>query len=196
MTLIETEPLESPKPHRFTRDEYYRLADMGMFQDQRVERIFGEIVDMAPQNNPRYLSISLAAKELERVFSHGYWIRPQGPLSLGDDSDPEPDIAVVKGAMRDFKDHPTTALLVVEVSDSTLRFDRTIKAALYAKQGIADYWLININGKNLEVRRNPIQDSTLPTGWKYATLLVFDVTDDVAPLARPEAKIRVASMLP
>ncbi len=142
------------------------------------------------------MCVNLVAAALQKAFGKGYWVRTQGPLSLAGHSDPEPDVAVVKGEMRDFKSHPTTAILVVEVSDSTLRYDQKIKAALYAQQGIADYWVININRSTVEVRRDPVKDPASPTGWNHASAHVHKTADTISPLAIPTAKIPLADMLP
>lgn len=196
MTLLETHTQESPRPHRFTREEYYQMADAGLFQNQRVELIEGEIIDMAPQHNPHYLGISLTAAALQKVFAEGYWVRSQAPLSVGNESEPEPDVAVVKGDMRSYKDHPTSALLVVEVSDSTLAFDRTRKAALYASRGINDYWIINVAQSYVEVMRQPAKDPTSKWGWSYRSITTLRPPQSIAPLARPDAQIPVAELLP
>ena len=109
-----------------------------------MELIEGEVVDMPPQKNAHYTAILLAQRALERAFGPNYVVRVQGPLDLGERSQPEPDLAVVPGSPRDYRDHPKTASLVVEVSDSTLVFDRERKARLFAKAGIPEYWIINL----------------------------------------------------
>src|SRR5258708_5577650 len=109
-------PVAEPITRRWTREEYYRMADDGYFNGQRVELIGGEIVVMSPQNPRHFSEIKRVETQLEFVFDHGYWIRTQGPLSFGLTSDPEPDLAVVRGTVDDYSDtHPTTALLVVEI---------------------------------------------------------------------------------
>ena len=110
---------------------------------------------MSPQNFAHYAAIDKAAEVLRGVFGPGFWVRTQAPLELGQSSDPEPDVSVVAGRREDYSDHPTTAVLVVEVSDTTLAFDRGDKANLYAAAGIADYWVIDVNGRRVEVYRDP-----------------------------------------
>ena len=156
--MTARQPPEMPPPHRFTREEYYQMADQGFFDGIRVELIDGEIVDMAPQKNPHYLSINIAARALTTAFGENYWIRAPGPLHLAEACEPEPDVAVVNGPMDSYTDHPTSAHLVVEVSDSTLRFDRGKKASLYARAGIQDYWIINLTDSCVEVLREPVED--------------------------------------
>jgi Uma2 family endonuclease len=196
MTLTVEQSLEAPQPHRFTREEYYRMGELGFFDGHRVELIEGEIIDMAPQKNPHFLSISLVARALGKAFGTEYWVRVQGPLHLISNSEPEPDIAVVPGPMESYKKHPTTALLVVEVSETTLRFDRGEKASLYARAGIKDYWLVNLVGNCVEVMREPAEDAGAALGWRYGSVVTVRVGENVSPLAKGESKIAVADLLP
>ncbi|MCL2641153.1 MAG: Uma2 family endonuclease [Phycisphaerales bacterium] len=187
--------VESPTPHRFTREEYYRLGELGMFEGQRVELIEGEIVDMAPQLTPHAMATSLALQALQKAFP-GYLVRIQMPLSFGA-SEPEPDLAIVTGQPRDYPTgHPQTALLVVEVSESTLRYDRTRKASLYARAGIKDYWVLNLVKNCLEVMRGPVEDGNAEFGWRYASVTTLKSGDLVSPLAKPQAVIAVTDLLP
>lgn len=120
----------------------------------------------------------------------GYTIRNQAPLALDEHSEPEPDIAVVKGAIRDFVNtHPRTAVLVIEVADSTLQYDRTTKARVYARNGIPEYWIVNIQDRQLEVYRQPV-------GQEYMERLVLDTNQMLACLAQPDHDISVADLLP
>jgi Uma2 family endonuclease len=121
----------------------------------------------------------------------------QGPLDLGPYSEPEPDVAVVPGPRARYAtQHPRTAVLVVEVSDTTLAYDRTHKASLYAAAGIEDYWIINLVDGQVEVRRDPVPDPIQPHGHTYATLTVLRPPASVAPLAAPGAGLAIADLLP
>ncbi|HZZ42159.1 MAG TPA: Uma2 family endonuclease [Tepidisphaeraceae bacterium] len=188
MTLIE------PHTRLFTRDEYYAMADLGLFNEQRVELIEGEILEKAPQKNPHFLTIALVQDALKTAFPAEFWIRPQGPLHFGDRNEPEPDIAVVRGIPRDFQDHPTTALLIVEVSETTLRYDRGRKARLYARFGIADYWIVNLVDRQLEICRKPIQDAA--GNWSYSEMRTLAADESIAALAAPQVAIAVSDLLP
>jgi len=98
------------------------------------------------------------------------------------------------GSPRDYRDaHPATALLIVEVADTTLLFDRTTKASLYARAGIADYWVLNLVDEVVEIHRNP-QRSTDTSGWHYAAVERYDLRDRVAPLTRPDRFIAVQDL--
>src|SRR5262245_27044206 len=141
--------LAEPRTRRWTRDEYYQMADLCWFQDQRVELIDEEIIERSPQRNQHSVALLLVEEALRAAFGNGFWIRTQLPLHLASESEPEPDVAVVPGRAREYHEHPTTALLVVEVSDATLGFDSKRKASLYASAHIADYWIVNLADERL-----------------------------------------------
>lgn len=187
---------EPPRPYKWTRDEYYRIVDLGLLVGRRVQLIDGEIIEMSPQGSPHYVSLSLVTQALERAFGAGYWIRAQGPLALFVNSEPEPDVAVVKGSPRTLTGHPSFAELIVEVSDSSLGFDLGPKAALYASAGIADYWVVDLQGRRLIVHRQSTADTTVPLGHRYADIRTLGPTDSIAPLVKPDAAIQVAELLP
>lgn len=177
--------------YRWTREEYYQLAEKGFFPPgKRVELIDGVIYEMSPQKSPHATGISLVLEALRAAFPKGHHVRVQLPLALGGDSEPEPDLAVVPGGPRDYmKDHPETAVLIVEVSDSSAFHDRERKRSRYARSAIPEYWIVDVAGKQLEVYRNPGEGS-------YQTRLILKAGDTVAPLASPEAAIAVADLLP
>jgi Uma2 family endonuclease len=130
------------------------------------------------------------------ALGRSWRIRVQLPLALGPDSEPEPDVSVVRGTPRDAPSgHPTTAALVVEVADSSLRLDRGPKARVYARAGIADYWIVNLIDRVLEVHREP--SGPRPGGQSaYAAVHTLDADAIIAPLAAPPARIAVADLLP
>jgi len=187
-----------PKRRRWTLEEYDRMADLGLFQGQRVELIGGEIIQMPPRKNEHAIATGLAEEAGEAAFGPDVWIRIQMPLHLQGFSAPEPDLAVVPGRPRDYAKtgHPTTALLVVEISDTTLPFDRRFKASLYATAGIADYWIVNLDDRQLEVYRSPAADPRQKYGFGYADRSILDVDEYALPLAAPAARIAVGDLLP
>lgn len=197
MSTPQAQIITVPRPHRWTREEYYKMGEEGFFQDQRVELIEGEVIEMSPVYAPHATSVTATAEVLRAVFGKGWVIREEKPLGLGINSDPEPDVAVVAGKLGDFKDaHPTTAALVIEVADSSLSYDRTQKASLYAKAGITDYWIVNLQERQIEVHRRPIVDANARFGFGYADKMIFKEGDSVKPLAKPKASIAVADLLP
>lgn len=184
----------APRPFRFTREQYYQLGRLGFFDGKRVERIRGEIIEMSPVGWPHVVACRKTAQALERTFAGIGWVsRNEQPISLSD-SDPQPDVMVVAGQFEDYSDHPTTALLVVEVADTTLVRDTTAKAELYATDGISDYWVIDIENRRLLVFRDPAPITA--GGHSYRTHLTLGPADTVAPLAAPAAAVAVADLLP
>ena len=128
------------KPFRWTAEEFYLALDAGAFIDRRVQLIDGEILEMASMKNLHALGVAFVDDVLSREFGPGYWVRVQMSLDLSPHSVPDPDIAVIVGGMRSHRgtNNPTTALLLVEVSDTTLRYDRRVKKRLYAASAIDD----------------------------------------------------------
>ncbi|MBI4736109.1 MAG: Uma2 family endonuclease, partial [candidate division NC10 bacterium] len=130
-------------------------------------------------------------------FGRGYVIRVQGPLALGPLSEPEPDVADVRGSARDYRDaHPTTAVLVVAVSDVTLHLERQQKPGLYARAGIPEYWILNLLERVLEVYRDPAPIPDHPLGYGYRSSERLDASASVVPLSVSATPITVADLLP
>ena len=139
-----------------TRLEYDRLVQLGTFDDERVELLEGMLVAESPQGPPHAFVITELNRLLARALrgDAAFVVRPQLPLAVSDESEPEPDFAIV--AAGDYsREHPATALLVIEVSESSLPKDRQIKARLYAKASIAEYWIVDLAGRAVEIHRDP-----------------------------------------
>lgn len=180
---------------KFSKAEYYRMAEMGFFNGQRVELIDGEVILMSPQEAGHATAVELVVRVLERVFGEGYYVRDQKPLDLGEGYEPEPDAAVVTGSPRDYTQaHPNTAVLVVEVALSSVDYDRTVKGSLYAKSGVQEFWLLNLRERRLEVFREPVSMPDQTFG--YRSLRIYLPDETVNPLAKPDAQIKVADLLP
>ena len=177
--------------HRWTREEYERLVESGAFPPEaRLELVDGLVYRMNPQSSFHSTGVRAVQENLKSAFPDGFDIRVQMPLALGGDSEPEPDIAVVPGHFSDYSfAHPTTAVLVVEVADSSLLHDRRRKIPLYARVGIPEAWLLILPRKVLEVYRDP-RDGT------YQSRTVLRIRDSVSPLSRPDVVIPVASCFP
>jgi len=186
------------RTRRFTRAEYDRLIELGIFQPgEEIELIGGELIVAEPQGAPHYTAIRRTAKALEAAFGRGWEVRTEGPIALDDDSEPEPDIAVVPGNPEDYsRSHPSQPVLTVEIAESSLAVDRRHKGSLYARAGLTDYWIVNLIDRVLEVYREPVADATAPFGWRYARLEVFDASARVTPLAAPAARVAVVQLLP
>jgi len=185
------------KTRRWRRVEYDRLVELGMFEGERLELLDGLLVVREPQYSPHATTVGLVGDVLGVAFGAGWHVRSQLPLALDDDSEPEPDAAVVAGARRDYVNaHPSTAALIVEVADSSLRLDRRFKSRLYARAGLAEYWIVNIVDGVLEVHREPYREADERDGWRYRSIEVLRPPAMVTPLAAPHARIAVADLLP
>ena len=167
------------------------MAETGILRpDERVELVDGEILSMAPQKSPHATAVQLAQEALRAAFGDGFTVRPQLPLALDDANEPEPDLAVVAGSPRDYRDaHPSTALLVVEVAETSHARDRGVKKALYARARISEYWIIDLVERAVEVYRSP-------HGTDYRDHRRLGEGDSIAPLACAGNRVRVTDLLP
>jgi Uma2 family endonuclease len=181
---------------RWTRREYDRMAEAGIFsQEDRVQLIEGDIITMTPQNSPHASAIGKTERTLERLFGTSVWVRVQMPLIVDPDSEPEPDLVVVPGTPDDYRDeHPRSALLVVEVSDTTLALDRDRKRVIYARAGIQEYWIVNLAERCLEVYRDPVASPGQAALYRSSQKL--SPSDSLAPLAASGTTVAVADLLP
>jgi Uma2 family endonuclease len=165
--------------------------------EERLELLAGELVRREPVGTQHAVAVRLAQIAIERILPEGYDVRPQLPLALGEYDEPFPDLAVVQGSPRDYlNDHPATALLVVEIAETSLRTDRDIKGSLYAQAGVPEYWIVNLKERVLEVYREPAPDAKAVYGAAYRLKQVLTADDAVQPLFQPDAPIAVESLLP
>ena len=185
------------KTRRWRRVEYERLVDLGIFVGERLELLDGLLAVREPQGSPHAAIVGQIGQVLASAFGTGWHPRLHAPLALDDDSEPEPDVAVVAGTYRDYIGaHPSTAALVVEVADSSLRLDRRLKSGLYARAGLPEYWIVNLVDRVLEVHRVPQPAVDAAYDWAYRSVEVLRPPATVAPLAAPGAHIAVADLLP
>jgi Uma2 family endonuclease len=145
------------KLRRISVDEFHRMIEAGILrEDEAVQLIDGLLVAMSPQDRPHAYVIQELNRLLVRSLGDEYKVLTQLPLTLGDESEPEPDLAVVRTEdASSAEHHPRTALLVVEVAGDSLRFDRRAKASLYARAGIPEYWIVNLGDSAVEAYRDP-----------------------------------------
>jgi Uma2 family endonuclease len=183
-----------PRPLRWTCTEFHRFGDLGVFEGRRAMLIDGVILEEGPMNPPHAIAGEKTEEVIRAVFGSGWRVRVQKPLVLGQTTDPEPDVAVLRGTHQGTSAHPTTADLVVEISDTSLNFDTTTKAEWYATAGIPDYWILDVPGRRLLVLRDPAPVAA--GGAAYRTHLALGPTDSVSPLAAPTATIAVSDLLP
>ncbi|MFI5379925.1 MAG: Uma2 family endonuclease [Tepidisphaerales bacterium] len=187
-----TMTMAEPRTFHWTAEQYHALAAGGVFNGRRVQLIRGEIIEMPPMGHPHAKAISRVERILQAIFEPADSVGSQMPLNLSGDSEPEPDAAVVAGNMDRYTNHPTQAILVVEVADTSLVFDRE-KAELYAAAGIPEYWIVNLVDHQLEVHRDPVPAIDKAKAC-YRDVQTLAASELVAPIARPEAKIAVSGL--
>ena len=182
---------------RWKRVEYDRLIDLGVFEGDNLELIGGQLVVAEPKGAYHSSAVSTVEYALRAVLPPGWIVRTQASISLDDESEPEPDVVVVPGRPGDYRhEHPSCPPLVIEVSDSSLAFDRRHKGSLFARAGIQDYWIVNLVDRVLEVHRDPAPEPSAVYGWRYGSITSLAPRDLVSPLAFPSLRILVADLLP
>ncbi|MDW8106368.1 MAG: Uma2 family endonuclease [Armatimonadota bacterium] len=143
------------------------------------------------------VAVALLSELLSRILPSEMHLRVQLPLALGEYDEPFPDVAVVVGNPRDYlQQHPSTAALVVEVAEASLKADREVKGSLYASASIPEYWIVNLRERVVEVHRKPTPDRRAVYGMAYRVQMVLSVGDTVSPLFAPSAAIPIADLLP
>jgi Uma2 family endonuclease len=183
----------------WTRHEFERAGELGVFgPEERLELIAGEVIrKVTPQKTPHATTIRLIEEWLRGLAIADIDVRVQLPVALDDHSEPEPDITVATGGPRDYeREHPSTALLLVEVADTTLAFDRTVKAGLYAKAGVQEYWIVNLRDRVLEIHRSPAPMAEQPFGHHFLSVTRHTETESVSTLLAPAVTVRVRDLLP
>jgi len=182
----------APTSYRFTRADYHRMGEAGLFRDERVELLNGEILTMSPQNTPHASTVYRAAHRLEQIIGSTTCIRCQLPIVLDDWSEPEPDIAVCIPDSDDYsRTHPQPGqiLFLVEVADMSVAFDRGRKAATYAASKIRELWIVNLPDRKIEVLTDPA-----PAARQYRQQRSFFVGDQL--LLPGGSTIAVTDILP
>lgn len=180
--------------HRlFTVDDYYRMAEAGILhEDDRVELIEGEIIEMPPTGSFH----ASVVDEIIQLFAARLTpdqarIRVQSPVRLSDLSEPQPDVTLLRPRPDRYRQaHPRAddVLLLIEVADSSAPYNRQVKLPLYAKEGIAEVWIVDLSAESVEVYRRP-------DGERYLDSSVFPRGESVSPAAFPELKLPVDSIL-
>jgi Uma2 family endonuclease len=179
------------------RAEYDRLVELGVFEGEHIELLGGQLIVAEPQGSYHASQIGVVGDVIRAALPPGWSVRIQSPIALDDDSEPEPDVAVVAGTHKDYaEEHPSRPALLIEVAQSRLSFDQTYKASLYSRGGVADYWVVNLVDHVVEIHRDPVADANAAYGWRYRSVQIFRRSDIVTPLAFPAVRIRVAELLP
>ncbi len=183
---------------RFSIAEYHRLEEMGFFEsDNRVELIRGEIIIKAAKSTFHSVCNTLLIEELIILLARRAGLRGQEPIILSDDSEPEPDVAIARNRSDNYlSSHPLAAdiLLVIEVSDSTLKYDRRTKLSLYAESGISDYWIFNLVDIQLEMYSEPYQKQR--GGFDYRLTRVVLSNEVVVIPGFPDLSLDLSAVFP
>ncbi len=189
--MAPTAAASTVQRYRWTRADYDRVIETGGFgPDDRIELLDGDLWAMTPTGSLHSTAVLLVQKALRDTLASDFHVRGEQPVAIDDVSQPQPDISVVDGDIRDYAHkHPDTALLLVEVSDSTLSHDRGAKLVVYARNKIPEYWLLDLKASCLDVYREP-------SGTTYLSRITLTVRDTVAPLCDPDANIAIADLLP
>ena len=192
--LVEPEQETFPNRKRWTRQDCAKLQGTGLLPD-RFELIDGEVMDKMGQNPPHSVTLMLIANWLISLFGKLY-VREQEPIRIvgngSDYNEPEPDIAITLGSATAYSvEHPAAVdlVLVVEVADTTLRFDLGPKSLLYARCGVLEYWVADVIGQRIHVYRGP-------TGEGYSDVTTISDMASIATLAHPNAAVAVATLFP
>ena len=176
-----------------TVDEYHRMGEMGIFHpEERVELINGQIIKMSAKGTAHTASVKRSNELFNNLNNQAqFLVQIQDPIHLNDRSEPEPDVALLRIDPLYYADrHPTPAdiYLVIEIADSSFRYDCEIKGRLYAEAGMADYWVLDVNNRQLHVFREPGNN-----GYQSEVILGEDAT--ISPLQFPDLNITVSQML-
>jgi Uma2 family endonuclease len=185
---MEAFSIEPDRVRPLLRSEYDRMVQLGLFHDERIELIQGVLIKkMSPQGAPHASTVHKLARILTTQLAARAEVRTQLPLALSDVSEPEPDVAITPPGDYD-AEHPTTALLIIEVADSSLKVDR-VKCAIYASAGIPEYWIVNLGARTVEVY-------TSPDGDRYGEVRTLHTADVLRPRAFDDLAIAIADILP
>jgi Uma2 family endonuclease len=195
----------TPEPaalKRWTVEDYRRMGELGIIHpNERTELIAGQVLFMAAKGTPHVLALRLLATALDELLAQQpVFVSTQDPIQLDDFSQPEPDCAVVRGKVLDYAvdqrsvvDHrhpaPSDIALLVEVADSTLKYDTEVKDKIYARSGIPDYWVLDRKNRQLHIFRNPT-----PTG--YTSHLILTEPNQITPFAFPQIALALTNILP
>jgi Uma2 family endonuclease len=190
--LAERELLNAQLRHRWTVAEYHRMAEVGLLhEDSRVELIDGEIIEMAPIGSSHGGNVNRFIRLFSKVVGDKAIIAAQNPVVLSGYAEPQPDLAILRWREDDYEQsnpHPEDVLLLIEVSDSTLKYDRDVKVPLYANHGIPEVWLLDLQRKQLEIYRDPAHGQYRQRDCRRA--------GQIAPILCPDAVIDLAELFP
>jgi Uma2 family endonuclease len=191
-SMLDVDALKPERIRPLKRAEYDRLVEAGVFENEKIELLRGMLVAMSPHGDLH----AWLVERLNHLFVAGivrlgvderFSVRPALPYAASDDSEPEPDVAIVPP--RGFGEpHPQRAFLLIEVADSSLRKDRRIKRSIYAEAGVPEYWIVDVDGRAVEVYREP-RDGDYQSMTRVTT-------GNMRPVELPELEIALVALFP
>jgi Uma2 family endonuclease len=190
---VQSVPMSPPRK-RWTRAECELLEQSGLFLNEQLELVDGELINKMGKNHPHVYAVASLIEWLVSVF-RGKRVSPESPIDVAPEdnptNEPQPDVIVLNRPMNQLsagRPKPQDLALVIEASDSTLAFDLSLKAGLYARAGIVEYWVLDINGRRMLVHRDP-------QAGAYQSIVAYGETEKISPLAAPSAELLVGEVL-
>lgn len=175
------------RPRQLTRAEYDRMAELGFFRGERVELIHGMVVRMSPIGPAHSEVVDRLTAKLVRALPETVRVRIQQPFVAADQSEPEPDVAIVPE--RSYASgHPAEAFLIIEVAETSLRYDRETKAKLYAASNVAEYWVVDVVGRRIEAHRHVIDG-------RYSDVREVSLGEELSPGPFPGVSLSIRDLL-
>ena len=173
---------------KLSRHEYDRLVALGIFEDERVELLRGMLVTMSPQRGPHAALVSWFTQRLTRLLDESYDVRSHSPFAASEDSEPEPDVSIARRPPGN-PEHPSSVLLLIEVSESSIIKDRKLKAPIYGEARVPEYWIVDISTPQLVVHVH-----TRPTDDGYRHVETLRAGDTLRPSKLPGVEIAIADI--
>lgn len=185
--MFDPDILAPERIRKLSRREYDKLVELGVFEDERVELLRGMLVTMSPQGAPHATITSWLARRLGRLLDESFEVRGHCPFAATEDSEPEPDVSVSRASTGLY--HPDSALLLIEVAESSIKIDRQLKAPIYGESRVPEYWIVDISGKELAVHVH-----TRPTSEGYQNVETMRDGDLLRPTQLPGVEIAVVDI--
>jgi Uma2 family endonuclease len=189
-------PVQALQPYRWSIDEYRELDKTGLFHDKKTMLLHGEVFVMGLPSGPHDMALNLTQDYLRSIIPAGHHIRNQQGFDIGTDNDPGPDLAVVPGSIRDYPAAPTSAILIVEIANTSLVTDTTTKVELYALAHVPEYWVIDVVNRELQVFRDPVAKPLGRGANAYRNTQTLGENESVSPLFAPTTTVKVSDLLP
>jgi Uma2 family endonuclease len=181
-------PTREPRPLPWTVVQYHQMALMGWFDESRVELVDGDILVMPPIGTRHMTAVMLVSHSLQSAFGNDRAISVQNSFRVGVRKEPQPDVAVLPSRIRDYANQtPTEALLIVEVSDTMLAYDRAWKMSVYAQAYVQEYWIVNLDQQQVEAYRKPELRPHDAPAFSYTETKIYRAGESIVPLAAPGA---------